>query len=84
VADAFEVKEFHRRSDLDSSQFAQHHTLGAGHDQASPGDHKHDGTSSKLLLEGVELTGDYSSGTVLENLVALLVEHFGLTDSTTP
>jgi len=42
-----EVGEFHKWSDLDSSPFSQHHTLGIGHNKASPGDHTHDGINSK-------------------------------------
>lgn len=43
------VGTIHRFSDLDSSQFAQHHTLGPRHNQASPGDHIHDGVSSRNI-----------------------------------
>ena len=44
-----EVNLFHSRSDLDSSQTAQHHSLGIKHDQASAGDHVHDSKSSPVL-----------------------------------
>lgn len=44
-----EVNDFHARSDVDASRYAQHHTLGLKHNQASPGDHTHDGINSKLL-----------------------------------
>lgn len=43
------VGEFHRFSDVDSSWHAQHHTLGAGVNQAAPGNHTHDGSVSKRL-----------------------------------
>jgi hypothetical protein len=39
----------HRKSDLDSSQAAQHHTLGISYNQASPGDHQHDGKTSRKI-----------------------------------
>lgn len=39
----------HANSDVDSSQQAQHHTLGPRHNQASPGDHTHNGVSSRAL-----------------------------------
>ena len=41
------VEEIHKNSDKDSSQLSQHHTLGPRHNQASPGDHIHDGGTSK-------------------------------------
>lgn len=39
----------HRNSDVDSSQKAQHHTLGTGANQASFGNHTHDGKDSKVI-----------------------------------
>lgn len=39
----------HARSDVDSNSKAQHHTLGNGANQSSPGDHIHDGISSKKI-----------------------------------
>lgn len=39
----------HFKSDVDSSWFAKHHTLGPKKNQASPGDHTHDGINSKLI-----------------------------------
>jgi hypothetical protein len=49
------VNKFHNNSDADSSTTALHHTLGIAHNQASPGDHKHDGKSSKKLGKGLDL-----------------------------
>lgn len=46
------VNQFHARSDNDSGTEAQHHTLGVKANQASPGDHLHDGRASKKLLDG--------------------------------
>jgi hypothetical protein len=43
------VGTLHQFSDMDSSQLAQHHTLGPRHNQSSPGDHIHDGVSSSNL-----------------------------------
>lgn len=43
------VNDFHGRSDVDSSIFAQHHTLGLRRNQASRGDHDHDGVNSKRV-----------------------------------
>ena len=44
-----EVNSFHQNSDRDSSVFAQHHTLGLGPTQASPGSHTHNGKDSKRI-----------------------------------
>lgn len=44
------IGAMHRSSDLDSSQFAQHHTLGPRHNQSAPGDHSHDGANSKAIF----------------------------------
>ncbi len=41
----------HRSSDVDSSILAQHHTLGVGPNQSSPGNHTHDGVNSKFIPE---------------------------------
>jgi hypothetical protein len=50
-----EVKRLHNNSDIDESPRAQHHTLGILPNQASPGDHIHDGrTSRKLKASDVE------------------------------
>ena len=39
----------HRNSDVDAAWFAQHHTLGPKANQASPGNHDHDGVTSKVV-----------------------------------
>ncbi len=39
----------HARSDVDLSPRALHHTLGPRRNQSSPGDHIHDGTTSKKI-----------------------------------
>lgn len=48
-----EVNKFHGNSDVDAATTAQHHTLGILHNQGSPGDHKHDGKSSKKIGKGI-------------------------------
>ena len=48
-ASAGEVNDFHLNSDLDKSTLSQHHTLGPQPNQASPGDHSHDGKTSRRL-----------------------------------
>jgi hypothetical protein len=50
-----DVNDFHLNSDRDSSHTAQHHTLGLGPNQASPGNHNHDGkTSARIKLSDIE------------------------------
>jgi hypothetical protein len=44
-----EIKELHLNSDADENPLAIHHTLGARPNQASPGDHVHDGKTSKKI-----------------------------------
>lgn len=43
------VGTLHQNSDVDSSQLSQHHTLGPRHNQSAPGDHSHDGVTSKNI-----------------------------------
>lgn len=52
---AVEVAKFHSNSDVDSAVTGQHHTLGIQHNQSSPGDHKHDGKSSKRIGTGINV-----------------------------
>ena len=47
---AQDVSFYHQNSDSDSSTAAQHHTLGINNNQASPGDHTHDGRKSKTVV----------------------------------
>lgn len=81
AVDPTTVNRFHDRSDVDSSTVAQHHTLGIKHDQASPGDHKHDGKNSRKVLEGVTISGSRASGAALISVIDAL-QILGATDST--
>jgi hypothetical protein len=58
-------------------------SLGPGNLQASPGDHTHDGITSKRLMEGIELTGSKGGNVALANLITELAAILGFTDSTT-
>lgn len=49
-----EVSKFHSNCDADSSQTAQHHTLGIKNGQASAGDHNHNGKNSKKIGKGLD------------------------------
>ena len=63
-----EVKRLHQDSDIDESPIAQHHTLGILPNQASPGDHVHDGRTSKKIkvtdLQGVSVDYQPQGGTI--------------------
>lgn len=77
------VERFHETADTDSEQMSIHHTLGPGHSQASPGDHLHDGSSSKLLMSSVTITGSKGGNVALGNLISALAAALGFVDSTT-
>lgn len=47
-----EVKRLHRDSDVDENPLAQHHTLGMLPNQASPGNHTHNGRDSYRIKVG--------------------------------
>lgn len=80
-----DVNRFHTRADTDSSQNAQHHTLGIQHNQASAGDHVHDGKSSRKIGTGLSLTltGAKGGNVALTNLIAMLKNVVEFTDTTT-
>lgn len=77
------IERLHRGSDVDGDQLSQHHTLGPTHNQASPGDHDHDGTNSRLLMEGITVTGAKGGNAALTDLVNKLSAALGFTNSTT-
>ncbi len=80
-----EVAAFHAGSDVDSSTFSQHHTLGVKHNQATYGDHSHDGKSSRLVGDGQNLTvsGAKGGNAALTSLIAMLQQVIKFTDNTT-
>lgn len=80
--DARVVNEFHTNDDVDKDANAHHHTLGGGANQAAPGPHRHDGTDSVSLLEGIELSGSRGGNLALQSVVQALVV-LGATDNTT-
>lgn len=47
------VNKAHANSDVDTAVTAQHHTLGIQHNQASGGDHNHNGKNSKKIGKGI-------------------------------
>lgn len=59
-----EVNALHRNSDRDTSKDSQHHTLGVLPYQSSPGDHNHDGRSSKILAAVSVAPHSHSASTI--------------------
>ena len=76
------VEDFHTNSDVDARAEAQHHTLGPNPNQASPGDHTHDGGDSALILEGEVISGSRASDAWRLSVNAILVR-LGATDNST-
>jgi hypothetical protein len=95
VPSAAESNRAHSQSDVDSSPRSQHHTLGKRRNQASPGDHIHDGISSPKLgarqmdpsgnvtIPALVLTGSKGGNVALTNLIAMLKNFVDFTDNTT-
>jgi hypothetical protein len=91
---AAEVNRLHHFDDSDSSPQSHHHTLGPGRNQASPGNHIHDGTTSPKIglmtigtsgsnpVPAFTLTGSKGGNVALANLLTFLAKHFNFTDST--
>lgn len=81
--DARTVQKIHEKDDLDFSKTSHHHTLGPQGNQASPGNHEHDGSSSVQLLGGFSITGTRGTATAVPSMIAALVA-LGAIDNTTP
>lgn len=75
----------HSRCDVDSSAFANHHTLGIGPYQSAKGNHIHDGHASRKIGAGLGLTvtGSKGGNAALTSLLAMLATVIEFTDSTT-
>lgn len=80
-----DVNFFHTRADTDTGPSSIHHTLGIGRNQASPGDHVHDGKASRKVGTGLNLTvtGAKGGNAALTSLLAMLANVISFTDSTT-
>lgn len=81
-----DVNKFHTNSDKDSSINAQHHTLGKKRNQASPGNHNHNGRDSERIGHGMGLTisGSRGGNAALASLITMLQSVIEFTDNTTP
>lgn len=75
------VNEFHTNDDVDRDANSHHHTLGPNANQAAPGSHRHDGSDSIQLLQGITLAGAKGGNTALASVISALVS-LGATDST--
>ncbi len=79
-----DVARLHQRSDLDGQPSSQHHTLGSGQNQASPGNHRHNGRDSpKLYPNPPVITGSRGGNVALENLLNSLAQLGVITNNTT-
>lgn len=76
------VDHFHTFADVDVRTTSLHHTLGALPNQASPGDHLHDGGTSPLLLSGHIITGSKTDGTAVNSIIQTLIR-LGAEDQST-
>lgn len=83
VPSATEVNKFHTNADTDSSITAAHHTLGTRRNQASKGDHIHDGENGLKIMENVTITGAKGGNAALADLITKLAAALGFTDNTT-
>lgn len=79
-----QVQKIHEKSDKDGSPKSQHHTLGPGPNQASPGNHTHDGGASPYLLSSVTFTGSRATFSAIELQLMNALILLGAVDSTTP
>lgn len=74
--------ELHKVADTDSSTTATHHTLGIQPNQASPGDHLHDGRTSKDLYTPISVTGSRGGNAALASLLTSLATQGFIIDNT--
>lgn len=76
------VAKIHQNADTDSSKTAVHHTIGPAPDQVASGAHTHDGSESRQLLAGINITGARGGNVALASVIDAL-EALGATDNTT-
>lgn len=69
------VDDVHKDSDVDSSIFSQHHTLGTEDGQASPGPHIHDGRTSRQIPQASVVSLE-SRLTAIENSINITYNFF--------
>jgi hypothetical protein len=76
------INAMHRRSDVDAKATAQHHTLGVQRNQASPGDHVHDGKAGAGL--NLAVSGSRGGNAAVASILTMLKNVISFTDNTTP
>lgn len=77
------VEQFHKNADTNTRKESIHHTLGPSPSQASPGDHNHEGGSSRKLLEGYNLSGSKTTPATMWPSILQCLVRLGAKDSTT-
>jgi hypothetical protein len=77
-----QVQKVHEKSDKDTSPKAQHHSLGPQANQASPGNHTHDGGASVQLLTNVTFTGSRANTAAMITQILAALTSLGATDLT--
>lgn len=77
------VADFHKHADIDIRRESIHHTLGPEETKASPGNHVHDGGTSRKILEGYILTGSKASPSSMWPPIIACLVRLGAKDSTT-
>lgn len=82
--EALDLVRLHNKADTDAQPLAVHHTLGPRGFQASPGDHMHDGRTSRKLYGDtpVAITGSRGGNVALANLLNQL-DTLGIIDNQT-
>lgn len=85
IPDARESVISHAESDVDSGQFAQHHTIGTKRDQAASGQHSHTGKDSVLIGKGAGLTvtGSRGGNAALDSALQMLAQVIDFDNNTT-
>lgn len=77
------VEQFHKNADTDTRRESIHHTLGPTGTQASPGDHDHNGGTSRKLLDGYILTGSKGTPSTMWPSIIQCLVRLGAEDNTT-
>lgn len=82
---AKQINKMHEKSDVNSGPNAQHHTLGTGRNESSPGSHIHGGKDSKKIGDGMGLaiSGAKGGNAALGSLITMLKQVITFTDNTT-
>lgn len=91
IPSAGEVNRIHTKSDVDTGQQAQHHTIGTKRNQAAGARHQHDGNDSQKLGVGKGLTINGKNvpttvadvDVIIDSIVNILLQFVAATDTRT-